>query len=169
MNEPVYIGAFGLSWKEKVAEEMLSVLQGTDYESVVKSFWGGSGLNTGLISTLHNVYESILRSGENPPVFNGHIPDSTATSLAQKMEDITQVPYTVTMEFLRSLYTVSSNGTIDFKYYDPVTYDSVKEKTGFNIKDFFDGISGKTNIFLFAAGGVAALYLLSGLKKSTNR
>lgn len=154
------MGVFGLSWAEKVAKEMLSVLKDTDYEGTIKDFWGGSGLNTGLVKTLHKYYESYLLDGMPPPVFDGHVPDSTATEMSYSLEETTKIPYTVNMEFLRSLYTLARSGEIAFKYYDPVSYSQVKEETGdFNFKDLFETASGKVNVFLIA-GGVAAAFLM---------
>jgi len=164
------LGAFGLTWAEKVAKEMLSVLKGTDYEETIKSFWGGSGLNTGLVKTLQKFYESYLLEGMPPPVFDGHIPDETATQMANSLEADTQIPYTVTMEFLRSLFTLSSTGEIPFKYYNPVAYEQVKEDTGdFNLKDFFDTASEKMNVFLIAGGVAAALLVFTYINQSTKR
>ncbi len=164
------LGVFGLSWAEKVAAEMLSVLKGTDYEGTIKDFWGGSGLNTGLIKTLHKYYESYLLSGMSPPVFDGHVPDSTATQMANDLEETTKIPYAVNMEFLRSIYTLARNGEIAFKYYDPVRYAQVKEETGaFDFKDIFRTAGDKMNVFLIAGGVAAALLMFSYMNQLSKR
>lgn len=164
------MGIFGLSWAEKVAKEMYSVLKGTDFEGTIKDFWGGSGLNTGLVKTLHKYYESYLISGTPAPVFDGHVPDSTATQIAYDLEAETQIPYTVTIEFLRSLHTLASGGEIAFKYYNPVSYSEVKEETGdFNFKQIFESVSGKMNVFLIAGGVATALLIFTYINQSTKR
>ena len=163
------LGLFGFSWKEKVGKEMLTVLNETMYEDTIKDFWGGgSGINTKLIGTLHRVYESYLLKGKTPPTFKGHEPDKNATEMAYIIEEKTKVPFTVTIEFLRSLYTLASTGVMEYKIYDPVGYQEVKEATtDFSIKSFFEQASGKMNLLIITGGIIAGLFLISKVNKSS--
>lgn len=172
-NSPT-MGLFGLSWTEKVAKKMIEILNGTGYESNLKSFWGPSGHNTGLVKTLKESYTSLMVEGNKPPVFSAGLPDAQSNYLAGLLSSRTNQPEIVSLAFLRALYSLTQSGTIDYSLYDPMgwksTVETVKEaepKTGITavIED-----TGKTLNKVLIVGGIAAgAYLLANLNKFTKK
>lgn len=175
LNNSERMGVFGLSWPEKVAKHMHSGLKGTGYESILTSFWGAGGTNTGLVKNLHNVYTSYIASGVQPPVFNGGANDAASTGqLSKDISTDTATPEIVAMQFLRSIYDLTRSGVIDYKLYDPVGYketietiEQIKPKTGVVL------VAEKTgevfNKVLIVGGLAAGAYLLANLTKLIKR
>ena len=125
--DPEYMGVFGFTWQEKVGKKMLSLLDGTGYESSIKSFWGGSGLNTGMINDLHDSYVSLLTAGNRPAEYTGSIPSIQTTSLSRTIQGSTAIAEPIVDAFLFSLYNLASIGKISYSIYDPVGYKKVAE------------------------------------------
>lgn len=169
-----YMGIFGLSWPEKVAKDMIKNLAGTGYEDNLKSFWGAGGMNTGLVKNLQNVYTELLVKGYKLPVFSYGVPDQYATIMAEAISTNTATPQQVTMAFLSSLYSLTSNGTIDYKLFNPLGYketietiEQAEPKTG--ISQVVEETGKTLNKVLIVGGLAVGAYLLANVNKIFKR
>lgn len=181
-NDPELMGIFGWSWQEKVATMMLSILKGTQLESKMKSFWGGSGKNTELVNNLELSYTALMASGNNPASF-ALSPDSSgkngvfsadSTLLAQQINKTTSVEIPIINSFLTSIFVLARDGKIPYEKWNPKGYAESKALT----KDTFDseksifdkitkpaGDTMKTVLVIAGVGAVA--YLLNQVKGLT--
>lgn len=169
-----YMGIFGLSWPEKVAKDMINKLYGTGFEDNLKSFWGAGGMNTGLVKNLQNVYTELLVKGYKLPNFSYGVPDQYATIMAEAISKNTATPQEVTIVFLSSLYSLTANGTIDYKLFNPLGYketietiEQAEPKTG--ISQVVEETGKTLNKVLIVGGLAVGAYLLANVNKIFKR
>jgi hypothetical protein len=177
--EPELMGIFGWSWQEKVATLMLSILKGTNYESKMKSFWGGSGKNTTLVNNLHVAYMALMAAGNNPASFalapgsdgkNG-VFSADSTLLSQQIVKTTSVEKPIVDSFITSIFVLARDGKIPYEKWDPKGYNESKALTSSTFQSeqsIIDKVikpaDNTIKTLLIVAGIGVSAYLLNQIK-----
>lgn len=120
------MGVFGITWQEKIASAMYKILP-DNLKKSIRSFWGGSGFNTRIIDNLYLSYLSMMREGIKPPEYIDNQGDNSAVLITPRIAQSTNINTQVVDSFLKSMYSLSKNGTIEFSKYDPVKIEREKK------------------------------------------
>lgn len=143
-----YMGIFGLTWEEKVADLTYKKVANIDKNIAkkLKDFWQAGGLNVTLIKNLHREYIALQAQNYKPANFeNGFISQETS-NLSTILSNRLNIEKIITDSFLRSLYELSSQGKIPFEKWNPSGYKSSIElqKTFETEKNIFEKLSENT-------------------------
>lgn len=170
----VYMGVFGITWQEKIASAMYKILP-SDLKKTIRSFWGGSGFNTRIIDNLYLSYLSIMREGVKPPEYTDNQGGNSAVLITPRIAQSTNVNTQIVDSFLKSLYNLSKNGTIEFSKYDPVKVEREKkiQSTFTTEKNIFSKTleavdKGTNKIIILSIIGLTGYILFTSKKRVKN-
>ena len=143
-----YMGWFGLSWQEKIAKAMYSLLNDTDRKQL-KSFWGAGGWNINLINALYNYY---LTSG-------------TVNASASDISEKSGIAEKIVQAFLSSVQSLAVAGTVDYKIYNPEQAQAAQNvKSDLLTPAPVKAIKTYGKLAAVIVGGIVAVQLLQSLK-----
>ncbi len=117
-----YLGIFGFSFEEKVADFMIDDL-GKNQSSILKDFWQAGGKNVTLVKNLSREYLALQARGSRPSDFSTGTYDSNTYDTALKMSNALNVPINITVSFLKSIFYLASQGKIEYSKWNPRGYE----------------------------------------------
>lgn len=176
-NEPAYMGLFGFTWQEKVAQYMYNAMRGLPAAEKLKSFWQASGLNVRLVDNLHREYMALLNIGRAPANLQ-KLPDdkgrfavlSNATAaMVQPLADSTGAEKIIVQYFLIALYVLARSGKIGYEKLDPKGYaetEAVRKKLEPQ-KDVVNRLMDFSTMAVLVGGIAASAYLIKQLRSFT--
>ncbi len=170
ITESEYLGIFGLSWQEKLADSTHKKVNSVDKNIAkkLKDFFQSGGLNVRMIENLHREYTALMASGYKPSNYNDSSSLQDTENLSKILSDKTKIEKVITDSFLRSLYDLSATGKIPFEKWNPAGYKEsiILQKKFDTEKNIFEKISTDAksvkNVLLFS-GILAGLYYLNNV------
>lgn len=174
--EPDYMGWFGLTWQEKVANYTYNQVKAVDKTIAKKlnDFLQPAGRNIRLIENMYREYVALQAQGYKPANFSGIDPDSNTVKIASIIKGKVNTDDLIILNFLKSLYDLSAAGTIDFSKWNPQGF---KESTTLQ-KSFPSEVSllekagkittstAKTGTVLLIVAGIGiSLYYLNNIER----
>jgi len=171
--ESEFMGIFGLSWQEKVANltYQKTVKTNKELSKKLKDFWQSGGLNVTIVNNLYREYAALLASGYMPSSFENGIPDQNTKALIDKINSRVTIDKLIIKNFLESIFELSSEGKIPFQKWNPKGYKETQDlvKTFPSEASIFDKVKKGTNTvstILIIAGIATTLYYLNSIGKN---
>ena len=165
MREPEELGAFGLSFIDKIASEMNRILKGSPEGAIIAKF--GPGHNVSVVKNLYREYAALQASGYQPAMIDGGQLNNNTMSMAKVISARLGFPLKIGVVFLSSMVKLAGLGKIPYKKWKPVQYAESK-KSGKKFSVFSQGLKTTANIAKFgtlAALGLGATYLYNTFVK----